>query len=76
MKDGFTEILACVTDPLHEPILAIVRAPSNEMVYILLEIGQKSPDLPNWITVEASRELGELLLVGDEISINFSEEFG
>ena len=75
MEDGFTEVLPCVTEPLHEPILTIVRAPGNEVIDILLEIGQKTPDFPDWITDEANRKLGELVLAGDEISINLPEEF-
>jgi hypothetical protein len=74
LKDGFAKILPGLTDPLHQPILAIVRSSSNEGIDIVLETTQKTPDLSNWITNEASRELGELLLARDEISIDFPKE--
>ena len=75
LEDGFTEILPCLADRLHEPILPVVGAPSNEVIDILLVFTQQPPDFRNWITSEASRELSKPLLAGDEVSINLSEEF-
>lgn len=74
MKDGLAEILPGLTDPLHQPVLAIVCSPSDEVIDIVLEISQKTPDFSNWIADEASRKLGELLLAGDETSIDLLEE--
>ena len=75
LKDGLAKPLAGLTNPLYQPSITIVRSTSDEIIDITLEIGQKTPDLPNWITDETSGELGELLSTGVENSINLFEEF-
>jgi hypothetical protein len=74
LKDSLTEILLGLTDPLHQPILAIVRSPSNDVIDILLEITQKTPDLSNWIADEAHRKPVELLLADKELIVNLLKE--
>ena len=75
LKDGLAKALAGLTNPLYQPSITIVRSTSDKVIDVALEVSQKTPDLPNWITGEANGELGELLPTGVEVSINLLEEF-
>jgi hypothetical protein len=74
LEDGLAELLSGVSDPLQKPVLAIVRLSSDEIIDVMLEVSHQTPDFPNWLADEASWELSELLLAGDEAGIDLSKK--